>query len=189
MEPDLSAIYVLARMDKNKHMRAGFSFLELLIVMSIMILFSTLSVGGYTAFNESKKIDSDTNQLISVIELAKKKARAGDKSGIMLAGVDQSACDLDGYKMTILSATSYALQASMCANVSPSCTIGSGCSDITIAPYTTASSISVSPATGSVAFRASGVAVSGISSITVTNAKNNKFKTITINGAGIVESN
>lgn len=175
-------------MDKNNN-RNGFSFLELLIVMSIMIIFSTLSVGGYSAFNESKKIDSDTNQLVATIELAKKKSRAGDKSGIMLSGVDQSVCDLDGYKVTILSATSYALQASMCANASPSCPIASGCSDITIAPYSTASSISLSPSTGSVNFMASGVAVSGISTITVTNAKNNKLKTVTINGAGVVESN
>lgn len=176
-------------MDKNKHLHAGFSFLELLIVMSIMILFSTLSVGGYTAFNESKKIDSGTNELISTIELAKKKSRAGDKSGIVLAGVDQSACDLDGYKVTLLSASSYALQASMCANVSPSCTLGPGCTDITIASFLTAPSMSLTPTTGSVEFRASGVAVSGISSIIVTNTKNNKFKTITINGAGIVEAN
>ncbi|MGB4966136.1 MAG: hypothetical protein WBO77_03455 [Microgenomates group bacterium] len=176
-------------MDKNKHLHAGFSFLELLIVISIMILFSTLSVGGYTAFNESKKIDSGTNELISTIELAKKKSRAGDKSGIVLAGVDQSACDLDGYKVTLLSASSYALQASMCTNVSPSCTLGPGCTDITIASFLTAPSMSLTPTTGSVEFRASGVAVSGISSIIVTNTKNNKFKTITINGAGIVEAN
>ncbi len=176
-------------MDKNKHLHAGFSFLELLIVISIMILFSTLSVGGYTAFNESKKIDSGTNELISTIELAKKKSRAGDKSGIVLAGVDQSACDLDGYKVTLLSASSYALQASMCANVSPSCTLGPGCTDITIASFLTAPSMSLTPTTGSVEFRASGVAVSGISSIIVTNTKSNKFKTITINGAGIVEAN
>ena len=176
-------------MDKNKHLHAGFSFLELLIVISIMILFSTLSVGGYTAFNESKKIDSGTNELISTIELAKKKSRAGDKSGIVLAGVDQSACDLDGYKVTLLSASSYALQASMCANVSPSCTLGPGCTDITIASFLTAPSMSLTPTTGSVEFRASGVAVSGISSIIVTNTKNNKCNTITINGAGIVEAN
>lgn len=49
--------------------------------------------------------------------------------------------------------------------------------------------MSLTPTTGSVEFRASGVAVSGISSIIVTNTKNNKFKTITINGAGIVEAN
>lgn len=176
-------------MDKNKKLRTGFSFLELLIVMSIMIIFSTLSVGGYTAFNESKKIDADTNQLVSVIELAKKKSRAGDKSGIVLSGVDQSACDLDGYKVSIVSATSYELRASMCANASPSCPLLSGCSDIAIAPYSTSSSISLSPTSGSVDFRSSGVAISGISSITVTNTKSNKFKTISINGAGVVEVN
>lgn len=179
----------MARMDKNKRTKYGFTFLELLIVIAIMALFTTLSVGGYTSFNENKKVDADTNQLISAIELAKKKSRAGDKSGIIQAGVDYSACDLDGYKVSITSATAYSLQAVMCSNASPSCTLNPGCLDVPIASYALSSSVVLAPTTGSVTFSGAGVAVSGISSITVTNTRNNKLKTITINGAGIVEAN
>lgn len=179
----------MARMDKNNLQEQGFTFLELLIVIAIMALFSTLSVGGYTAFNENKKIDADTNQLVSTIELAKKKSRAGDKSGIVQAGVDYSACDLDGYKVAITSASTYSLQAVMCSNSSPSCTLNSGCADISIASYSLASSVSLEPTTGAVTIAGAGVAISGVSTITVTNSKNSKSKTITINGAGIVESN
>lgn len=186
MERGLLAITAMVLMDKNNR---GFTFLELLIVIAIMVLFSTLSVGGYTALNENKKIDADTNQLLGALELAKKKARAGDKSSLVQGGVDYSTCDLDAYKITINSSTTYSLVASMCANTGGTCPIGVGCSDVSIVPYSVASSMSLAPSSGSVIFGTGGLAVSGLSTITVTNAKNNRLKTITISESGSVVAN
>lgn len=186
MAPDLIVITATVPMDKNN---GGFTFLEILMVIFIITLFTTISVGGYTSFNENKKIDKDVNQMISALELAKKKTRAGDKSGLTQSGTDYSLCDLDGYKVSITSSTTYALQASVCSNTSGSCPVVSGCSDITIAPYSLASSMSIMPATGSVVFQNNALTVSGVSTITVTNAKNYKSKAISISESGAIEAN
>lgn len=176
----------MARMDKNNY---GFTFLEILVVIVIIVLFSTMAVGGYTAFNENKKVDADTNQLISTLELAKKKSRAGDKSGLTQGGTDYSNCDLDGYTVSITSSVAYELRASVCANTSGLCSIGSGCTDVTIMSYSLSPSMNMTPTTGSVSFTGGGLAVSGVSSITITNSKNNKSKIITISESGGIEAN
>ncbi len=176
----------MARMDKNNY---GFTFLEIIVVLAITVLFSTMTVGGYTAFNENKKVDADANQLVSTLELAKKKSRAGDKSGLTQGGTNYANCDLDAYKVTITSALAYELRASVCANASGLCPVGSGCTDVTIASYSLSPSMNMTPATGSVTFAGAGLAVSGVSSITVTNSRNNKSKVITISGSGSVEAN
>ncbi|OGK18444.1 hypothetical protein A3D80_00400 [Candidatus Roizmanbacteria bacterium RIFCSPHIGHO2_02_FULL_40_13b] len=168
---------------------SGFTFLEILIVVFIITLLSGATATGYTGFNEQKKLDKDTQDMSSTLELAKKKARAGDKSSLAQTGTDYSTCELDGYKVKLLTATTYQLAASMCAPTVGSCPIVSGCSDVSIAPYALSSSVTMSPATGEVFFNNGGLNVSGITSVVFTNSKNNKTKTVSIFTSGAIETN
>lgn len=63
--------------DSTRH---GFSLIEILIVISILILFSGMSIAYFNEFTEDKKLESESRKVVDVLELAKKKARAADLS-------------------------------------------------------------------------------------------------------------
>ena len=56
----------------------GFTFIELLIVITIIALFSGLSLAYYNAYNEDLKLEAEARKVNDVLELAKKKASSGD---------------------------------------------------------------------------------------------------------------
>lgn len=60
---------------------AGFTFIELLIVVMIISAFSGLSLAYYNNFNKASKLDTEANKLLQTLELAKKKATARDIEG------------------------------------------------------------------------------------------------------------
>ncbi len=66
-------------MVQNK--KFGFTLIELLVVISIIILFSGLSLAGYSKLNEENKLKSDTKKFESTVELVRKKAIVGDTGG------------------------------------------------------------------------------------------------------------
>ena len=58
-------------MDRNKF---SFTLIELLIVISIISILSTVGLAYYNKYGEEVKLKNSANQLADVLELAKKKA-------------------------------------------------------------------------------------------------------------------
>lgn len=86
-------------MDKNSN---GYSLIELLVVVSIIILFSGLSLAAYNNFNEEKKLETETKKLIDVLNLASKRSASGDIN-------DNSCNDFHGYVVKFDSTNAYRL--------------------------------------------------------------------------------
>lgn len=103
MSADVIAEYatiVLVLMVKN---RRAFTFIELLVSVSVIILFSSMVLAYYNQQTAYKRLDQDTDKLIDVLELAKKKAIAGDVG-------TRTDCNFYGYTVTFaVSNTAYTL--------------------------------------------------------------------------------
>lgn len=56
----------------------GFTLIELLVVVSIIILFSGLSLAAYNNFNEERKLDDEAKRVVDVLSLAAKKASSAE---------------------------------------------------------------------------------------------------------------
>lgn len=59
---------------------AGFTFIELLIVVGLILLFTGFSITYFNFFTERKKIENDSKKIISTLELMKAKTTSGDAS-------------------------------------------------------------------------------------------------------------
>jgi len=154
----------------------GYTLIEILIVVSIIVLFTGLSLAYYRGFDEQRKLDAETKQLIDILNLAEKKSVAADLSPL---GLNPSCSDFRGYWVS-LTGTSYSLKLN-CAGV-----------DTLIQTYTLGSGMTllVSDATVTdILFKPlySGTNLSTPISVTLTNSSNNKCTKIQINPVGTVE--
>lgn len=182
----LHAIIVLDRMVKNRrNSTAGFTFIEIIIVITIMTLLSGISLASYGKFTQIKKLEAEFNQFKQVLEVAKKKTVASDKSSFTVAGTDYSSCDLFSYKVSITSSSVYSMIANVCDNTG-ACPLVSGCQDITLSTYTLSAPIVLSPTSGEVQFSNAAKTASGLSSIILTHTNLNQSKTITIDRSGLI---
>lgn len=120
-------------------MKNGYTLIELLIVITIIGLFSALSLAYYNNFNETKKLTKETQRFLSVLELAKKKASSGDASMCSSPNPGDTPAVAE-YSVNVLSSSSYQL--------APNCTTGLP-NTIT---YDTDPSIIFPNASGSIAF-------------------------------------
>lgn len=132
-------IIVLDLMDKNKS-RPGFTIIELLVVISIGIIFAGMSLARYNTYSSQSKLISDGRKLVDVLELAKKKALSSDL--LITPGTPQTFCsNFTGYKV-VLSESSYSLNyccALVCTKVQDYAlvsgnTISSGLGNYTFTP-------------------------------------------------------
>lgn len=162
----------------------GFTLLEVTIIVIIITVLSSVSLAGYGNFNQNKRLEGAATELISTLELAKKKAVAIDKN-LTVAGSDYSSCSLTNYKVSLNSATAYSLVVNICDI--GSCPLSSGCQDVTITSHTIPSGLTISPTTGSVTFETRTGVATGLSSISILHTNLNKTKTITIEASGIIE--
>ena len=102
-----AVIIVLVLMEANKR---AFTLLELLVSIAVILLFSALTLAYYNRQTAAKKLVEDADNLVDVLELAKKKAISGD------IGSEES-CDFKGYSVTF-SGTTYTLKL-MCTAAIP----------------------------------------------------------------------
>lgn len=56
----------------------GFTLIETVVVIAIMMFFAGLSMTYFNGYAEEKKLESEEKRIIDVLELAKKKAQVGD---------------------------------------------------------------------------------------------------------------
>ena len=112
----------------------AFTLIELLIVVTIIGLFSGLSLAYYNNFGEQAKLKEETRKLVDVLELAKKKADAGDTPTSCGSG-------FSGYQVTVNN-NSYILY--YCC--------GGVCNNL-VQTYNITSNISIVSGTGNILFQ------------------------------------
>lgn len=67
---------------KQKYCFLGFTLIEILISISIIALFSGITLAYYNNFTEDQKLKSESKRLISVLALARKMASASVDAGL-----------------------------------------------------------------------------------------------------------
>ena len=178
-------------MNKN-----SFTLIELLITISLIIIFSGLSLASYHQFNETKKLEVETKKFVEVLELAKKKIQSGDKENFDTLNPPSkySGCDLIAYKVTINPPTQYSLKAYICANGNTSCSLSNNvCIDANIYNYRSPLEITFSPLTTVIFypfsksfFEPPPTPPSNFRCLTITNTNTGKSKLIKIDYSGVV---
>src|SRR3990167_11393660 len=88
----------------------GFSLIELIIVISIIIIFSGFSLAAYNNFNEDRRLDEEASKLVDVFNLAAKKSAAGEIDSVYCTGI------FHGY-ITKLSPQTNSYSLAQCCNI------------------------------------------------------------------------
>jgi len=150
----------------------GFTFIELLIVITIIALFSGLSLAYYNSYNEDIKLEAEARKVNDVLELAKKKSSAAD------VNLSQTCSgDFISYKVTVINASQY--------RMSLVCSGG----ETTIYTYSIPAdrNITVESATAIPFYKLStGTNSAGDITVKVKNTSSSKCIDITVSPAGII---
>jgi len=86
----------------------GFTFIELLIVLSIILISSSIGLASFNSYNQQLKLKTEAKKLANILELAKKKSESSEL--IPTLNPNLSYCnDFNGYKVELTS-TSYTLK-------------------------------------------------------------------------------
>ncbi|MEK7597609.1 MAG: hypothetical protein AAB441_03100 [Patescibacteria group bacterium] len=90
-------------------MKKSFTLIELIVVISISIIFLGLVLPRYNDYSGQLKLRNEAKKLIDVLELAKKKALSADL--IPTPGAPKTFCtDFTGYQITLSPPGSYSLK-------------------------------------------------------------------------------
>lgn len=155
-------------MDKNNFpSQNSFTLIELLIVVTIILLLSGLSLAYYNQFNEQKKLEKETEKLVDVLELAKKKATSADIGGY-------SCPVFSGYQVAV-GASSYSLR--LCC--SADCT-----TNYSIQTYDFPTNISST--VNNIQFKPLATGVVTAASIKIRSSAINKCQQISVSLAGVI---
>ncbi len=99
-------------MGKNKKKfpiyNLSFTLIEILVSVSIVLLLSGLGLASYGQQIQEKKLKEEGQKLVDILELAKRKAFAGDKS-------NQICNDFNGYQVYFNNPSQYFLR--LCCNL------------------------------------------------------------------------
>ena len=147
-------------MVKNK---LAFSFIEILITVTIMSIFSGIALASYNKQTAYKKLEMETSKLIDILELAKKKATSSDYG-------DVDDCDFKGYDISF-SATTYSLNL-LCTGSTPYPTL--------INTYQLTNTVSISLPAGPIIFSPSGSNNLSLQTIVLTESNTATTATIDI---------
>lgn len=80
-------------MEKNKK-KKSFTIIEILIILTIILIFSSIGIANYNQYNEQIKIKNEAKKFIDVFELTKKQA-------ITSYLYDKNCSDFKGYQISI----------------------------------------------------------------------------------------
>ena len=84
--------------------KKSFTLIEILIVISILVIFSGILLASYNNFTQIKTLEQEVNHLVDILSLAKGKTQAGDIE-FDCTGMEE----FGGYRVEI-SDTDYGLQ-------------------------------------------------------------------------------
>ena len=144
----------------------GFTLIEIIITVAIIMLFSGLSIPRYNAYTQELKLRKESNRVKAVLDLAKKKAVASEL-------YNQACTDFDGYRI-VVSAGFFSLNF--------------GCNDSyqTVQDYDLESNISVVTGTGNIDFPPGGFGINiTINTIRLKNSQSNQCLDVSITPLGI----
>lgn len=168
-------------MDKNKNKfpiyNLSFTLIEILITISIILLFFGLSLSSYNQLSQEQKLKEEGQKLANILGLAKQKSFAADKS-------NQNCNDFSGYQIYFINQNQCALR--LCCN--SSCSL-----PINIQTYSISSTL-ISPSSNSyIWFKPLGSEVKFSSgnpfTITIKNININKCITIDVSRFGLINFN
>ena len=146
--------------------KRGFTLIELIVVVLIMIIIIGMSLASYNNFNEEKKLDSDADKLTDILEMARKKSIAAE--------IVAPCTSFQGYAVDI-STSSYKLQ--QCCDDS--------CTDFS--SYNLAGTNQVISGIGNIRFKPLLGEISNDNLITIENKITTKSISINISPLGIIE--
>lgn len=89
----------------NNHKLRGFTLIELMVVLSVMAFLGTLGIAGFTTYNQIQILQSATNDVAAVLNLAKSRAQSQVKPFALCSSSET----LAGYKVEILAPKNYTL--------------------------------------------------------------------------------
>jgi len=92
------------------YLKLGFTVMELLVVMGVIIILFTISLAAYNRFNRRQVVEQATRNLESDLRLAQSKAVAQEKPGGWCG-----TGTLVGYRLRFTSETQYVIEA-VCSN-------------------------------------------------------------------------
>ena len=87
----MKSLQQIHRNIRKKTNRKGFTFIELLAVFAIMAILTSLSIAGFSKFNQSKSFDNSVNDVATMLSTARsrslsqvKKCPAGNLNGYLV---------------------------------------------------------------------------------------------------------
>lgn len=76
--------------------QSGFTLIELMVVLSITAVLGTLGVSGFTSYNQTQILQTSTNEIVTMLNLAKSRAQSQIKPSVLCP-----TGSLSGYKVEI----------------------------------------------------------------------------------------
>lgn len=83
----------------------GFTLIELMVVLSVTAILSTLGIAGFTTYSQIQALQSATNDVATILSLAKSRAQSQVKPSALCDSFNT----LDGYRVEISEPKSYTL--------------------------------------------------------------------------------
>jgi type II secretory pathway pseudopilin PulG len=149
----------------------SFTLIELLITTAIIFVFSGLSLAYYNNFTQQQTLKKEAQKLVNIFELAKKKASAGDLSGLTCDG------GFNGYQVNVTNSSYSLLLRCGGTSVSPA-----------VFSYSFPNNISITSGSGDYYFRELNLKIELPANpiIIIKNSNISKCLDITISSSGII---
>jgi prepilin-type N-terminal cleavage/methylation domain-containing protein len=90
----------------QKGPQAGFTLIELIVAVTIMVLLTGGGIASYISFNDNQQLEGSARQIQSYLRAAQTKARVGDRP--------EGCARLEAYKVVVPAATSQLQLLSVC---------------------------------------------------------------------------
>lgn len=81
---------------RNFQLKSGFTLIEILVVLTIISLFTGYSLVTYNSFSQQKTLEKEASYLVDVLSLARGKAQASENSA-SCSGADE----FGGYRVEV----------------------------------------------------------------------------------------
>lgn len=102
------AVSGLTLLTKNLSLSKGYTLIEIIVVLGLSAIIFGMTIASFDSFNEAKKLETETQKLVSAIEEVVKKTESSDLNGVMCNGVPNG-CDDYQYILSFPSTKKYNL--------------------------------------------------------------------------------